>query len=105
MNLPTDKADGANGWKWMNLLTRDLLFPAPASSMSLGALFEGERKLTNYDHYLPLLVADSRYSAHHWGITFCCGMGEYRRVCDFDTREEFINWYNSEYTGETLDDI
>ena len=61
--------------------------------------------MTNLEYYLPLLKQRKLYFAHQYGISVMTGFKEYRRVCDFDTREEFIDWYNSEYTGETLDDI
>ncbi len=61
--------------------------------------------MTNYEYYLPLLLTDHRYSAHPYGISVLIGMGAWARVCEFDTREEFIEWYCSEYTGKTLDRI
>lgn len=67
--------------------------------------------MTNLEYYYPLLQGNPDYSASHspdgkhWGISVRAGFNEYRRVCEFDTREEFIDWYYSEYTGETLDDI
>lgn len=61
--------------------------------------------MTNLEYYLPLLINDRRYSAHPYGISVNTAMGEWRDVCSFNTRDEFIDWYNSEYTGKTKDPL
>lgn len=114
---------GADLWDALYRLRDDLLGPFVPMAQALARLLCGssrdlavgqidkaidnaERKsraMTNFEYYYPLLKSDKRYSAHHYGICVETGFKELRRVCEFDTREELIEWYCSEYTGKTLD--
>lgn len=61
--------------------------------------------MTNLEFYLPILLNNPKVNAYHYGIDVTVGMGDFRRICSFDTREEFIEWYGREYDGKTLDKI